>query len=187
MAVSVPCVTPVPESGMLKLGFEPFEVMLTLPLAEPLVVGEKSTVNEVLWPAVNVKGKDRPLKLNPLPLVAAEIVTVDPPVLVKVSDRLLLLPTWTLPNARLEGLGLRVPGVTPAPERLSTTLLFVWFAVVAKVTLPLKFPAPVGANVIAAEVDVPGFSVSGRARLLIENPAPLMVADVMVRLVPPLF
>ena len=76
------------------MGFEPFEVMLTLPLAEPLVVGEKSTVNDVLWPAVNVKGKDRPLRLNPLPLaVAAEIVRLDPPVLVRVSDKLELLPT----------------------------------------------------------------------------------------------
>ena len=62
------------------------EVMLTLPLAAPLAVGEKSTVNDVLWPAVNVKGKDRPLRLNPLPLaVAAEIVRVEPPVLVRVS------------------------------------------------------------------------------------------------------
>ena len=79
---------------MLKLGFEPFEVMLTLPLAEPLVVGEKRTVNEVLWPAVKVKGKGRPLKLNPAPLaVAAEIVRLDPPVLVSVSDKLELLPT----------------------------------------------------------------------------------------------
>ena len=117
LAVSIPCVTPVPESGMLKLGFEPFEVMLTLPLAAPLAVGENSTVNDVLWPAVKVKGKDRPLKLNPLPLaVAAEIVTEAPPVLVKVSDLLLLLPTWTLPNARLAGFGLRVPAVTAVPE-----------------------------------------------------------------------
>ncbi len=90
---------------MLKLGFEAFEVMLTLPLAAPLVVGEKSTVNDVLWPAVNVKGKDKPLRLNPLPLaVAAEIVKLDTPVLVNVSDKLVLLPTWTLPNARLVGL-----------------------------------------------------------------------------------
>jgi hypothetical protein len=79
---------------MLKLGFEPFEVMLMLPLAEPLVVGEKSTLNDVLWPAVNVKGKDRPLKLNPVPLaVAAEIVRLEPPVLVSVSDKLVRLPT----------------------------------------------------------------------------------------------
>ena len=71
---------------MLKLGFEPLEVMLTLPLAVPLTVGSKRTVNEVLWPAVKVKGKDRPLKLNPVPLaVAAEIVRLDPPELVRVS------------------------------------------------------------------------------------------------------
>jgi hypothetical protein len=79
---------------MLKLGFEPLEVMLTVPLAAPLVVGEKSTVNDVLWPAVNVKGKDKPLKLNPVPLaVAAEIVRLDPPVFFSVSDKLVLLPT----------------------------------------------------------------------------------------------
>ena len=76
------------------MGFEPFEVMLTLPQAAPLVVGEKSTVNDVLWPPVNVKGKDRPLKLNPLPLaVAAEIVRLDPPELVRVSDSVWELPT----------------------------------------------------------------------------------------------
>jgi hypothetical protein len=33
---------------MLKLGFDPVEVMFTLPLAAPLAVGEKSTVNDVL-------------------------------------------------------------------------------------------------------------------------------------------
>ena len=66
-------------------------------------------------------------------------------------------------------------------------MLFTWFAVVANVTLPLKFPLPVGANVIVADAAFPAFSVSGRARLLIENPAPLSVALVMVRAVPPLF
>src|SRR5208282_950736 len=86
-AVSAPWVTPVPESGMLKLGLEPLEVMLTLPLAAPLVVGANSTVNDVLCPAAKVKGKDAsPLKLNPLPLAAAaEIVRLEPPVLVRVS------------------------------------------------------------------------------------------------------
>jgi hypothetical protein len=39
-AIKSPWVTPVPESGMLKLGFDPFEVILTLPLAAPLAVGE---------------------------------------------------------------------------------------------------------------------------------------------------
>src|SRR5208337_5000240 len=92
-AVSAPWVTPVPESGMLKLGFEPVEVMLTLPLAAPLVVGVKTTVNDVLWPALRVKGRASPLRANPVLLVAPEIVRLDPPVLVTVSDRLVLLPT----------------------------------------------------------------------------------------------
>lgn len=84
-------------------------------------------------------------------------------------------------------MGLRVPGATPMPERFSTTVAFVWSAEVAKVTLPVKFPIPAGANVIVAELDVPDLIVSGRARLLIENPAPLIAADVMITSVPPLF
>jgi hypothetical protein len=79
---------------MLKLGLDPLEVMLTLPLAVPLTVGEKTTVNEVLWPAVSVKGKEMPFKLNPVPLAAAaEMVRLVPPVLVSVSGMLVLLPT----------------------------------------------------------------------------------------------
>ena len=79
---------------MLKLGFAPLEVILTLLLAAPLAVGEKSTVNDVLWPAFSVKGNVSPLKLNPVPLAAAaEIVRLDPPELVSVSDKLVLLPT----------------------------------------------------------------------------------------------
>jgi hypothetical protein len=51
-------------------------------------------VNDVLWPAFNVKGKVSPLRLNPLPLAAAaEIVKLVPPEFVNVSDKLELLPT----------------------------------------------------------------------------------------------
>jgi hypothetical protein len=79
---------------MFKLGFKPLEVMLTLPLVAPLAVGENNTVNDVLWPAVNVNGKTNPFKLNPVPLIAAVgIVRLTPPVLVSVSDKLALLPT----------------------------------------------------------------------------------------------
>lgn len=81
-----------------------------------------------------------------------------------------------LPNARLEGLGERIPGATPAPEKLNTRLLLKPAAVVAKVILPLKFPTLGGAKVMVAEVDPPGWRVTGTGRLLIVNPAPLMVA-----------
>jgi hypothetical protein len=78
---------------MLKLGFEPLEVIATLPVAAPLVVGVKVTVNDVLWPEFKVKGSERPLIAYPLPLAdPAEIVTVEPPELVSVSDKLVPLP-----------------------------------------------------------------------------------------------
>jgi len=104
VAASAPCVTPVPESARLKLGFAPSEAILTLPVAAPLVFGEKSTVNDVLWPAFNVNGKVSPLKLNPVPLaVAAEIVRLDPPEFVRdpVSD--FEAATWMFPKLKLDG------------------------------------------------------------------------------------
>ena len=79
---------------MLRLGFDPLEVMVTLPLAAPAVVGANFTEKVVLCPAVKVAGRASPLKLNPVPLaLAAEIVRVDPPELVSVSDKVVLLPS----------------------------------------------------------------------------------------------
>jgi hypothetical protein len=86
LAASAPGATAIPESGMFRLGSEALELRLTLPVAAPLAVGENSTVNDVLCPAANVKGKARPLRLNPGPVaVAAEIVRLAAPVLVRVS------------------------------------------------------------------------------------------------------
>ena len=93
-ALSVPGATPVPESAMLRLGFDPFEVIVTLPLTAPAADGANLTVNEVLCPAFRVRGNVSPLMLKPAPVVeAAEIVTLVPPLLVNVSDCVLLLPT----------------------------------------------------------------------------------------------
>ena len=94
MALSDPWATPVPESGMLRFGFDPLEVRVTEPLAAPLAVGLKRTVNEVLCPAVSVTGKESPDRLKPVPLAAAaEMVRLDPPELVRVSVKLELLPS----------------------------------------------------------------------------------------------
>lgn len=145
--VSVPGVTPVPVSGMLRLGFEPVDVIFTLPLTVPLALGLKCTVNDVLWPAFNVKGKVSPLKLNPAPLtLAAEMVRLDPPVLVSVSGKLELLPTCTLPNARLVGFGVKVPGVTPVPDKAMSTVVADPLTVSDR--LPLLAPTTVGAKLM---------------------------------------
>ncbi len=76
------------------MGLDPLEVMVTLPLAAPAVVGANFTEKVVLCPAVKVTGRASPLKLKPVPLaLAAEIVRVDPPELLRVSERLVLLPS----------------------------------------------------------------------------------------------
>jgi hypothetical protein len=182
---SVPGVTPVPESAMLRLGFNPFDVIVTLPLAAPLALGANCTVNEVLWPAVKVKGKDRPLNLNPAPLaLAAEMVRLDPPELVNVSDKLELLPTCTLPNARLVGLAVSDPCATPVPERgmVRSELL----PVDVMLMLPLSAPVAVGAKTTVNDVLWPAVKVNGKDSPLRLNPVPLAVAAEIVRLVPPL-
>jgi hypothetical protein len=160
------------------------EVMLRLPLAAPLVVGEKSTVNERLWPAVSVKGKDKALRLNPVPpAAAAEMVRLEPPVLVTVSDKLVLLATWTLPNARLVGLGPRAPCVTPVPESGMLKLGFEPLEVM--LTLPLAAPLAVGEKSTVKDLLWPAVSVNGKDKPLKLNPVPVAVAAEIVRLDPP--
>ena len=83
---------------------------VTLPLADPELLGANLTLNDVLCPAFKVSGRDNPLMLKPVPLAdAAEIVTLEPPLLVNVPERLLLLPTWTLPKPMLAGLDVSDP------------------------------------------------------------------------------
>ncbi len=155
-----------------------------MPLTKPLAAGLKVTVNDVLCPAVNVKGKARPLKLYPDPVaVAPEIVRLDPPVLVSVSDKLELLPIWTLPKARLVGLADNVPGATPVP--VNGMLKLESDPVDVMLTLPLTEPLAVGLKSTVKEVLWPAANVKGKVRPLKLKPAPLALAAEIVRLDPP--
>ena len=69
LAPSVPGVTPVPDKGTVRVGFEALDVMVRLPLALPAEDGANETLNVVLCPAVRVTGVVIPLKLNPDPLI----------------------------------------------------------------------------------------------------------------------
>jgi hypothetical protein len=69
-APSAPAATPVPDKGIVRVGFDAFEVTVTLPLALPAAVGVNVTVKLALCPAVNVTGVVIPLRLNPVPLAA---------------------------------------------------------------------------------------------------------------------
>jgi len=91
---SAPAARPVPVNGIFSVGFDAVDVMEISPLTPPAVVGVKRTLKVELWPAAKVTGVAIPFTLNPLPLAATcEIVMLDPPVFVTVSERVLLPPT----------------------------------------------------------------------------------------------
>ena len=85
-ALSVPAVTPVPDSATFNVGFDAFDVTVNVPLALPADAGSNETLNEALAPAARFTGVVMPLKLKALPVTATlEIETLVPPVFVIVS------------------------------------------------------------------------------------------------------
>jgi hypothetical protein len=91
---SCPGVVPVPDSGTFRPELDALDVIARLPLTLPPDVGENVTLKLTLWPALKVVGKLKPLAVNPEPVaLAAEIVTVVPPELVRVSASVWELPT----------------------------------------------------------------------------------------------
>ena len=70
-AVTAPAVAPVPDNGMVRLGFEAFEVIVTLPVEDPETVGANLMVKVVLCPAFNVRGAVSPLSVKSSPLTVA--------------------------------------------------------------------------------------------------------------------
>ena len=77
--------------------------------------------------------------------MAAVMVTLDPPELVRVSESVWLLPTCTLPKLRLAAVAVSDPGVTPVPE--SGTFNVGFDALLVMERLPLADPPVVGVNV----------------------------------------
>ncbi len=64
--VTVNCevaVVPVPETEIVNDGLEPFEVIVTLPLAAPAVCGVKITLKARLCPAASVSGVEIALRV----------------------------------------------------------------------------------------------------------------------------
>jgi hypothetical protein len=56
---------------MLKIGFEAFESIVTLPGKLPADLGAKVTVKDALCPGVKVTGADIPEMLKPVPPTVA--------------------------------------------------------------------------------------------------------------------
>ncbi len=146
VTASTPAVTvPVPDNGIVKVGFDAVEVIVTPPVKLAADGGANVTVKFTLCPAVSVTGVVMPLRVNPVPLIPAwEIVTLEPPVLVSVPERVGLLPTVTLPKARLVGFEAKAPTETPVPDAAIVSVGFEASEVM--VTAPVADPVTTGAN-----------------------------------------
>jgi len=85
--VSAPGATPAPDNGTVRVGVGAFEVMVTLPPSLAGDGGANMTLKVALCPAASVIGAVIPLRVKPVPLIATcEIVMLEPPVFVTVSD-----------------------------------------------------------------------------------------------------
>ena len=98
-------------------------------------------------------------------------MTLEPPVLVTVSDRDCLLPTIALPKLRLVGFDPSAPGVAPVPDNGTVRVGLEAFEVI--VTSPLILPADAGVKVTLKLALCPDVSVIGVVIPLRVNPVPL--------------
>jgi hypothetical protein len=69
LAASAPGVTPVPDTGIVNVGFVAVEVIVRLPLTAPDVVGANATVKVAPCPPLSVNGVAIPLTLRPPPVI----------------------------------------------------------------------------------------------------------------------
>jgi len=184
-AVRCPCV-PVPLKAIVKVGFVALLVIVIAPVALPDEVGANCDVNEVVWPAFKVIGFS-PLMLNPVPDAdACDIAIAVAPVFVSVIDCVPLLPTATLPNAKLPGFAPSVAfAAVPAPARLR-----VWDesgALSVNLIPPVTPWADVGVNCTLKEILLPALIVAGRESPLIPKPLPEICARFMTKSTLPWF
>src|SRR5271168_1930491 len=102
------------------------------------------------------------------------MVTLDPPVLVTVSDRVCLLPTVTVPKLKVVGLDASEPAAAPVPDSGMVNVGFD--AVEVMVIVPLTAPAAVGANETLNVALCPPVRVTGAVIPVVLNPEPPVMA-----------
>lgn len=142
---------PVPEREMFSVELDALDETVTAPVTSPAEDGENLTSKLALCPDERVTGRLIPLTENTAGLaLTCEIVRLEPPVLVTVSESVWLLPTVTLSKLRLVGLADSAPWVMPVPDNPMVSVGFEPFEVI--VTNPLADPLAVGAKETVKEV-----------------------------------
>lgn len=142
------------------------------PVALPPVVGANTVPKVKLCPVVKVRGKLNPVIRKPVPETLAWLtVTVLLPVLVKVSDKVLVLLTGTVEKSRLESLALNAPA--PATFAVRGIAMLVLDASLVIERLPVADPLDCGVKVTLNALVCPAASVAGRLNPFSLKPAPV--------------
>ena len=159
-------------------------VKVRVALAAPVVCGLKVTLKEVLCPAGIVTGNGRPPTLNAELLALAAPTVTFAPLAVSVPDAVPLVPTTTLPVARVDGVTDNCPGVAePVPDTATVNVGFVALEVI--VTLPFTAPADCGAKETLKPRLWPAVNVTPEEIPFKLNPVPVIPAWEIVTVVPP--
>jgi hypothetical protein len=88
----------VPTREIVTVEFVALLVIVTPPFRIPEAEGAKVKFNRAEFPPAKIKPEDTPPMLIPAPeRVTFKMETVEPPVFVSVTGRILLLPTVTFP------------------------------------------------------------------------------------------
>src|SRR5258708_1613653 len=156
----------------------------TLPLAAPVDCGAKVTLNVRLCLGAKYTGRLSPLSVNPVPVPwawASMIVVV--PELVTTTGNVELDPTDTLPNAKVDGFGVRESLPTPMAPTLTYTVLLD--ALLTKEIAPPVHPITVGVNVTIKLTSCPAGRTKGRPESATLNSGLLALIAEIVTLVDP--
>jgi hypothetical protein len=111
---------PVPLSAIDSGEFEASLVTVSVPFAAPRAVGANCTCTVVLCPTGTEGEGLPPITVKPVPVISADAMfTAAVPVFVTVTLCVVVLPTFTFPNATVAELGDKIPAcgspVVPPP------------------------------------------------------------------------
>jgi len=148
-------------------------VTVSVAFTVPVVRGLKVIVNGMLCPAEIVTGRDSAPTVNSELFVLAAVTVTLAPLAVRLPEADPLLPSTTLPRARVVGEMESCPtAVVPVPDNEIVNVGFDASEVM--VTLPLAFPEDPGANLTLKLVLWPAFTVRGAVIPLNVKPVPLI-------------
>lgn len=125
--------TPVPVIAMPAGEFVALLEILTVPVRVSACLGAKVRLSVAVWPGARVAPLiPPPATTSVAEAVTAEIVMLELPVFFRLTERVLALPTVSLPKLRLVGVAVTVRvAAIPLPVIASARLLFVALLVIA--------------------------------------------------------